>query len=71
MLEVGTVDRERKIWGWNSELMPRKTMNMVNSFKLIFEAHQAICVTEHLNDESILHAWRHLIKDVSKHALWV
>lgn len=57
--------------GWNSELMPWKTMNTVNSFKLIFEAHQAICVTEHHKDESILHAWRHLIKDVSKHALWV
>lgn len=46
-------------------------MNTVNSFKPICEAHRAICVTEHLRNEGIWRILRHLIKDVSKQALWV
>ena len=46
-------------------------MNTVNSFKPICEAHWAICVTEHLRNEGIWRILRHLIKDVSKQALWV
>lgn len=71
VLEVGIVDRERKIWGWNFELMFRKIMNMVNFFKFIFEVYQVICVIEYFNDESILYVWRYLIKDVFKYVLWV